>query len=142
MTRMLYAALFATAQSSAAMMLLMRPLPSASSALSAMMFAFGAIALRVAVRVVAVAGDDAGDVRAVAPVVVLRGAAVDEVDERGDALAAAVGDGQVVVPRRDARVDDRDADAGAGVTVLQRARSWRRRWRRCARFRRSTSRSR
>ena len=52
-----------------------------------MMFAFGAIAGAVAVRVVAVAGDDAGDVRAVAPVVVLRGAVVDEVDERGDALA-------------------------------------------------------
>ena len=71
-------------------------------------------------RVVAVAGDDPGDVRAVAVVVVRRGAAVDEVDERRDALAVLHPDsrrralvGQVVVPGGDARVDHRDADAGA-----------------------------
>ena len=63
------------------------------------------------VRVVAVAGDDAGDVRAVAPVVVAGGAAVDEVDELGDPLGGAAGVAQVVVVRRDARVDHRDADA-------------------------------
>ena len=73
----------------------------------------------IAVGVVAVAGDDAGDVRAVTPVVVLRGAIVDEVDKRGDALAAAVGHREVIVPGRDARVDHRDADAGAGVAILR-----------------------
>ena len=63
------------------------------------------------VGVVAVAGDDAGDVRAVAPVVVARVVAVDEVDELGDPLGGAAGVAQVVVVRRDARVDHRDADA-------------------------------
>ena len=56
-------------------------------------------------RVVSIAGDDAGHVRAVAVIVVRRGAAVDEVDELRHALPAdhadlAVGAvvGQVVVP--------------------------------------------
>ncbi len=42
-----------------------------------------------------------------------------------DALALAVGDGQVVVPAGDARVDDRDANAGAVVAhqLLHRARA-------------------
>ena len=62
-------------------------------------------------RVVAVAGDDPGDVRAVAPVVVAGGAAVDEVDELGDPLRGAAGVAQIFVVRRDARVDDRDPDA-------------------------------
>ena len=64
-----------------------------------------------AVGVVTVAGDDAGDVRAVAPVVVAGVVAVDEVDELGDPLGGAAGVAQVVVVRRDARVDHRDADA-------------------------------
>ena len=42
-----------------------------------------------AVRVEAVAGDDAGDVRAVAPVVVGLRVAVDEIHELRDALALA-----------------------------------------------------
>ena len=90
---------------------LMRPLPSPSRALSATRVAAGAIPARVPCGVVAVAGDDAGDVRAVAPVVVAGGAAVDEVDELGDPLGGAAGVAQVVVVRRDARVDHRDADA-------------------------------
>ena len=73
-------------------------------------------------RVVAVAGDDAGDVRAVTVVVVRRRAVVDEVDERGHALPvlrlhnrrrAVVR--EVVVPGGDTRVDDRHADARARV---------------------------
>ncbi len=85
-----------------------------------MMFAFGAIPARCSVGVVAGARDDAGDVRAVAPVVVLGGPVVHEVDELGDALAVLAGGAgpEVVVIRRDAGVDHRDADAGAGVTVL------------------------
>ena len=53
-----------------------------------------------AVGVEAVAGDDAGDVRAVAPVVVRLRVAVDEIHEVRDALTLAVRDGQVVVPAR------------------------------------------
>src|SRR5712691_3489600 len=71
-----------------------------------------------AVRIVAVARDDAGDVRAMTLIVVRRDLAVHEVDERLHPLIAvriqrrgAVR--QIVVPRRDPRVDDRDADAGA-----------------------------
>ena len=76
-----------------------------------------------AVGVEAVAGDDARDVRAVAPVVVRLRVAVDEIHEVRDALALAVGDRQVIVPAGDARVDDRDADAGAVVShqLLHRA---------------------
>ncbi len=70
------------------------------------------------VRLVTVAGDDAGDMRAVTPVVVLGRAAVDEIDKRGDALSRAVRNRQVLMAGRDAGVDHRDADAGAGVTVL------------------------
>ena len=78
-----------------------------------------------AVRVVAVAGDDAGDVRAVAVVVVGLRLVVDEVDkprhalivDRAD-LARAALVVQVVVPASDTRVDDRDADAGAVVAPL------------------------
>ena len=40
------------------------------------------------------------------------------VHEGADALTGAIGDRQVVVPRGDARVDHRDANAGAGITVL------------------------
>ena len=79
-------------------------------------------------RVPAVAGDDAGDVRAVAVVVVRLRLVVDEVDEARHALAVdhlhlgrAAAVGQVVVPAGDARVDDRDADAGAVVAPLLRA---------------------
>ena len=73
------------------------------------------------VRVVAVARDDAGDVRTVSIIVVRRRDAVDEIDEGRDALVAegvraARAARQVVVPRRDAGVDDRNADARAGVT--------------------------
>ena len=78
-----------------------------------------------AIRVVAVAGDDAGDVRAVAVVVVGLEAIVDEVDEAGHALATDHADlgrvaliVQVVVPSRDTRVDDRHADAGAVIAPL------------------------
>ena len=83
-----------------------------------------------AVRVVAVAGDDAGDVRPVAVVVVGLRQTVDEVDEAGHALAAddansrrAAAVAEVVVPAGDARVDDRHADAGAVIApvLLRRA---------------------
>ena len=72
-----------------------------------------------AVRIVAVARDDAGDVRAVPVVVVRRGVPVDEVDELHHALVAvgiqrAGRTGQVVMPAGDAGVDDRDADARPG----------------------------
>ena len=50
-----------------------------------------------------------------APVVVGLRVAVDEIHEVRDALALAIRHAQVVVPRGDARVDDRDADAGAVV---------------------------
>ncbi len=75
----------------------------------------------VAVRVVAVAEDDAGDVRTVTIVVVWQRPSVDEVHELGDALVAVgirlrrAALGQVVVPGGDAGVDDGDANAGAGV---------------------------
>ncbi len=75
--------------------------------------------------VVAVAGDDAGDVRAVAVVVVGLRLVVDEVDKLCHALIVDRADlgrsalvAQVVVPASDARVDDRDADAGAVVAPL------------------------
>ncbi len=78
-----------------------------------------------AIRVVAVAGDDAGDVRPVAVVVVGLEAIVDEVDEAGHALAAddtnsrrVAAVGEVVVPARDTRVDDRHADASAVIAPL------------------------
>ena len=61
-----------------------------------------------AIRIVAVAGDDPGDVRAVAVVVVRERLEVDEVHEMDDAIGA-----EVVVPGGDAGVDDRDADARA-----------------------------
>ena len=72
-------------------------------------------------RVVAVSGDDAGDVRAVPVVVVRQRLAVHEVDERRHTLIAVwirrrrVAR-QVVVPGGDARVDHRDADARARHT--------------------------
>ena len=78
-----------------------------------------------AIGVPAIACDDAGDVRAVAvPVVRARGA-VHEVDEVHHALAhrpAAVVDllREVVVPRRDTRIDDCDADAAAVELSLRR----------------------
>ncbi len=59
-------------------------------------------------RVVAAARDDAGDVRAVAVVVVRGGLEADEVDEPHDAIAA-----EIVVPVGDTGVDNRNADAGA-----------------------------
>src|SRR5262249_3953005 len=59
-------------------------------------------------RVVAAPREDAGDVRAVAVVIVGRGPEADEVDELDDAVRA-----QVVVPRGDAGVDDGNADAAA-----------------------------
>ncbi len=78
-----------------------------------------------AVGVVAVAGDDSRDVRAVAVVVVGLQLVVDEVDEGRHALPGDDTDarrvarvGQVVVPAGDARVDDRHADAGAVITPL------------------------
>ena len=98
------------------MMLLIVPLPLASSTFSDDERAPGAMPGLLAVRVVAVAGDDAGDVRAVAVVVVGLRAAVDEVDELRDALIAVRVAScvavlrQVVVPVGDAGVDDRDAD--------------------------------
>ena len=76
------------------------------------MCAAGAMPASRAAAVVAVAGDDARDVRAVAVVVVGLRRAVHEVDERGDALVAADPDrrgccrvGEVVVPGGDAGVD-------------------------------------
>ena len=76
------------------------------------------------VRIEAVAGHDARDVGAVAPVVVGLRIAVHEVLKMRNALARAIGDAQVVVPRRDARIDDRDADAVAAIShqLLHRAR--------------------
>ena len=61
-----------------------------------------------AAGIVAVAGEDAGDVRAVAVVVVRGRLEIDEVDEAGDAARA-----EIVVPVADARIDDGDADARA-----------------------------
>ena len=71
-----------------------------------------------AARIEAVAGDDAGDVRAVAVSIVRRHAAVHKVDERLNPLVAegierARPIGQVVMPARDTGVDDRDANARA-----------------------------
>ncbi len=72
--------------------------------------------------VVAVAENDARDVRPVTVVVVGKRLSVDEVDEFRHALiavcelaAAAGGRRQIVVPARDPGVDDRDADAFAAV---------------------------
>src|SRR5262245_18255222 len=65
------------------------------------------------VGIVAVARDDARDVRAVAVVVVRSCLASDEIHEAVDPLRGAGGVREVVVPRRDARVDDGDADATA-----------------------------
>ena len=70
------------------MMLLIVPLPLRVEHLQRDQAGIGRGAGLLAVRVVAVAGDDAGDVRAVAVVVVRRGPAVDEVDEHRDALVA------------------------------------------------------
>ncbi len=61
-----------------------------------------------AVRVVTVAGDDSGDVRAMAVAVVRLGLEVDEVDELRDPVAA-----QVVVRACDPRIDDGHANASA-----------------------------
>ena len=86
MTRMLCATRLATAHSSAAMTLLMMPPPSLSSTFRLTRCAAGAMPACAPYEVVAVAGDDAGDVRAV-PVVVVRAASVvDEVDKRRHAL--------------------------------------------------------
>jgi hypothetical protein len=68
-----------------------------------------------AISVEAVAGDDARDVRAVAPVVIRLRVAVDEIHEVRDALALAVRNRQVIVPGGDTRIDNRDAYAGAVV---------------------------
>ena len=70
------------------MMLLMVPLPFCVEHLERDDVRVGRDAALLAVRVVAVAGDDAGDVRAVAVVVVRERTAVDEVDELVDALIA------------------------------------------------------
>ena len=90
-----------------------------------------------AVGIVAVAGDDPRDVRPV-PVVVVGGRQpLDEVDEARDALTVDDADrarralvGEVVVPAGDAGVDDRHADAGAGVAPLLLCRANARRHRR------------
>src|SRR5262249_45679450 len=68
-------------------------------------------------RVVPIAGDDAGHVRAVSVIVVRRLPAADEIDERVDALSAARA-GEIVVPGGDARIDHRDADARTVVPEL------------------------
>jgi hypothetical protein len=65
-----------------------------------------------AARIGAAARDDPGHVRPVPEVVVGVGAAGREVDEPFDALAA-VGAPEIVMPWCHARVDHRDADAGA-----------------------------
>ena len=65
----------------------------------------------------AVAGDDPGDVRAVAVVVVRRLTSVDEVDEAADARGAGA-IGQIVERRRHAGIDYRDADPGSVVAHL------------------------
>ena len=62
-----------------------------------------------AVRVDAIAADDAGHVRPVAVVVMRCRDAVDEVDELNDALPHS-SVGEVVVPGRDSRIDHGDAD--------------------------------
>ena len=102
------------------MMRLMVPWPFASSTFSEMSDARRDARL-LAVRVVAVAGDDAGDVRAVAVVVVRQARPLTKSTNfatrwlpYGKSFDVV---GQVVVPARDARVDDRDADAGAVVAV-------------------------
>src|SRR5689334_3906239 len=63
-----------------------------------------------AVRIKAVPRDDAGDVRTVAVVVVWGGLTVDEIDEPVYALSSR-GGGEIVVPRRHARVDHGHTDA-------------------------------
>src|SRR5262249_2930544 len=73
------------------------------------------------VGVEAVSGDDARDMRSVPVVVVRLRLAVDEVDEPGDALIPERIEGrrvigEVVVPRRDTRVDHGDVHPGAGQT--------------------------
>ena len=95
------------------MTLLTDPLPSASRTFSEISDAPGAMPDCLAVGVVAVAGDDAGNVGAVTVVVVRLGAAVYEVFEVGDPLIAVRivprrgwTDREVVVERGDARVDD------------------------------------
>ena len=60
-----------------------------------------------AVGIVSAAGDDSSDVRAVAVVVVRLRLILDEVGKMHDAIA-----GEIVVPRGDAGIDDRDANAG------------------------------
>ena len=64
-------------------------------------------------RVVAAAGNDPGDMRAVTVVIVGLRHVRDEVGEVHDTISA-----QVVVPVGNARIDDRDADAGAVHTEL------------------------
>ena len=68
-------------------------------------------------RIVTVAGDDAGHVRAMAVVVVGRPAPVDEIDEELDARPPAPALGKVVVPRVDAGIDNGDADPASVVAV-------------------------
>ena len=64
-----------------------------------------------------VAGDDAGHVRAMPVVVVRTRAVAEDVDEACDSLTAVAG-GQIVMPGRDAGVDDGHADAGAVVAKI------------------------
>ena len=70
-----------------------------------------------AARVHTVAGNDAGDMRPVTVVVVRRVAPVDEIDKRVDALQTPAA-GQIVVPCRDTRIDDGDANTGSVVAEL------------------------
>ena len=76
----------------------------------------GSNARALPVGVVAVAGDDAGDVRAVTVIVVGHRLAAHEIDESIDALRAArVGE---IVVVGDPRIDHRDANPGAVETEL------------------------
>ena len=95
------------------MTLLVKPLPVTSSALSTTRCAPGATPRRASspdrsCRGPAAAGDDARDVRAVSVVVVGERLGVDEVGEVHDPAV------EVLVPGVDARIDRRNADAGAG----------------------------
>ena len=72
-----------------------------------------------AVGVGAIAGDDAGDVRAVPVVVVRLRLAADEVHELIDTLRRGrVRVGEIVVPGGDAGIDHGDADPGAVISEL------------------------
>src|SRR6185436_12230778 len=68
-----------------------------------------------ALGVVAVAGDDAGDVGAVTVVVIRICNSTYKIDKANRPLRVAV---EVVVVRRNPRIDRRDADAGAGKAQL------------------------